>query len=144
MVNANQIQQILLNLLINARQAMPQGGRLMIKLDHDPENNMVVLVVRDNGAGSPPTLPPDLRPVLQHQGGPRRNRQRRDGLGAVLVPQHRRGHRGRIRVQSTVGKGTAFTIMLPVADATNAPATKCRTGCAHSDANGTRSTDNAA
>jgi len=43
-VNGNQIQQVFLNLLINARQAMPSGGRIAIKLLHDGENDMVDLV----------------------------------------------------------------------------------------------------
>ena len=142
LVNANQIQQILLNLLINARQAMPQGGRLLIKLDHDPENNMVVLVVRDNGSGIPADrLRRIFDPFFSTKDGPDETGKGGTGLGLSSCRNIVEAHRGRIRVQSTVGKGTAFTIMLPVADAASAPATKCRAGCAHPDANGSRSTD---
>lgn len=122
LVNANQIQQILLNLLINARQAMPQGGRLLIKLDHDPKNNMVVLVVRDNGTGIPADrLRRIFDPFFSTKDGPDETGKGGTGLGLSSCRNIVEAHRGRIRVQSTVGKGTAFTIMLPVADATNAP-----------------------
>src|SRR5437660_2284586 len=47
----NQIQQVLLNLLINARQAMSNGGRAIIRLEHDPATSMVDLVIRDTGSG---------------------------------------------------------------------------------------------
>ena len=50
----NQIQQVLLNLLINARQAMSEGGHIYIKLEHDPANDMIDLIVRDTGGGIPP------------------------------------------------------------------------------------------
>src|SRR5437868_13632634 len=53
MVNTNQIQQVLLNLLINARQAMLQGGQLLIKLSYDEANGTVDLMVRDSGSGIP-------------------------------------------------------------------------------------------
>ena len=52
-VNGNQIQQVLLNLLINARQAMPSGGRLLIKLSYDQPTDMIELMVRDFGCGIP-------------------------------------------------------------------------------------------
>ncbi len=52
MANGNQIQQVLLNLLVNARQAMPDGGHLLIKLVRDTESPMVDLIVRDSGCGT--------------------------------------------------------------------------------------------
>jgi signal transduction histidine kinase len=53
LANGNQIQQVLINLLINARQAMPEGGRVILRLKHDAENRMVELTVRDTGCGIP-------------------------------------------------------------------------------------------
>jgi signal transduction histidine kinase len=122
LVNANQIQQILLNLLINSRQAMPHGGRLMIKLSHDPESNMVVLVVRDHGTGIPADrLPQIFDPFFSTKEGPDETGKGGTGLGLASCRNIVEAHRGRIRVQSTVGKGTAFTIMLPVANGSAAP-----------------------
>lgn len=122
LVNANQIQQVLLNLLINARQAMPQGGRLIVKLSHDPESNTVVLVVRDNGSGIPADrLPRIFDPFFSTKDGPDETGKGGTGLGLSACRNIVEAHRGRIRVQSTVGKGTAFTIMLPVATSAHAP-----------------------
>src|SRR5436853_4688561 len=56
MANGNQIQQILLNLLINARQAMPDGGTILIKLGYDAMARTIELVVQDTGMGMPPEV----------------------------------------------------------------------------------------
>src|SRR5262245_29787809 len=56
----NQIQQVLLNLLINARQAMTSGGRVLIRLEHDTTNSAVDLIVRDSGCGIPPDKLPRI------------------------------------------------------------------------------------
>jgi signal transduction histidine kinase len=115
-VNGNQIQQVLLNLLINARQAMPNGGRLWIKLLWDAENNMVDLVVRDNGCGIPAEkLPRIFESFYTTKNGPDASGKGGTGLGLSMCRDILEAHHGRIRVDSTVGKGTAFTLKLPAA-----------------------------
>ncbi len=107
---------MLLNLLINARQAMPNGGRLWIKLLHDAENNMIDLVVRDNGCGIPAEkLPRIFESFYTTKSGPDASGKGGTGLGLSMCREILESHHGRIRVDSTVGRGTAFTLKLPVA-----------------------------
>lgn len=114
--NGNQIQQVFLNLLINARQAMPSGGRIAIKLQYDAENDMVDLVVRDNGSGIPPeVLPKIFDSFFSTKKGPDASGKGGTGLGLSMCREIIESHHGRIRVDSTVGKGTAFTLKLPTA-----------------------------
>ncbi len=115
-VNANQIQQVLLNLLINARQAMPSGGRMLIKLTHDAEGGTVDLVIRDYGCGIPPeALPRIFDPFYTTKKGPDASGKGGTGLGLAMCRDIIEAHHGRIRVESALGKGTAFTLRLPVA-----------------------------
>ncbi len=115
-VAGNQIQQILLNILINARQAMPNGGRVLIKLVHDAESDMIDLVIRDYGSGIPAEkLPHIFEPFYTTKKGPDASGKGGTGLGLSMCRDIVEAHHGRIRVESTVGKGTAFTIKLPVA-----------------------------
>jgi signal transduction histidine kinase len=115
-VNGNQIQQVLLNLLINARQAMPRGGRLMLKLAYDAEAGMIDLVVRDFGCGIPAEkLPQIFDSFFTTKKGPDSSGKGGTGLGLSMCKDIIEAHRGRIRVDSTVGKGTAFTLKLPTA-----------------------------
>ena len=116
LVNGNQIQQVLLNLLINARQAMSGGGRITIKLLHDPENDMVDLVVRDYGCGIPADkLPRIFDSFYSTKAGPDASGKGGTGLGLSMCREIIEAHRGRIRVDSSPGKGTAFTLKLPTA-----------------------------
>jgi signal transduction histidine kinase len=115
-VNGNQIQQVLLNLLINARQAMPGGGRLWIKLLYDTENDMIDLVVRDNGCGIPADkLPRIFESFYTTKSGPDASGKGGTGLGLSMCRDIIEAHHGRIRVDSSMGKGTAFTLKLPTA-----------------------------
>ena len=112
----NQIQQVLLNLLINARQAMPSGGRVTIRLEHDPKSGMVDLSVRDTGSGIPADkLKRIFEPFYTTKQGPDDSGKGGTGLGLSACRNIIEAHRGRIRVNSTVGKGTEFIIRLPVA-----------------------------
>jgi signal transduction histidine kinase len=116
MANTNQIQQVLLNLMINARQAMLQGGRLRLELAHDAEHDMVELLVRDSGSGIPPdTLRRIFDPFFTTKSGPDASGKGGTGLGLSTCRDIIEAHHGKIRVESAVGKGTAFTIKLPAA-----------------------------
>ncbi len=116
LISPNQIQQVLLNLLINARQAMPNGGRVVLKILHDTEHDMVDLSVRDNGCG---IAPEHLRKIFDSffttKSGPDASGKGGTGLGLAMCREIIESHQGRIRVESTPGKGTAFTLKLPIA-----------------------------
>ncbi len=124
MAHGNQIQQVLLNLLINARQAMPQGGIILLRLGYDAATQMVELGVRDSGCGmAPEVLRKIFEPYFTTKSGPDASGKGGTGLGLAACRDIIEAHRGRIRVESSVGKGTAFTIKLPAAiAATAAPA----------------------
>lgn len=115
-INASQIQQVLLNLIINGRQAMEAGGRLMIRVESNAETNTAEISVRDTGAGIPAEK---LRQIFdpfystkqadeKGQGG--------TGLGLSLCREIIEAHKGRIRVESAVGKGTTFTLKFGLVD----------------------------
>jgi signal transduction histidine kinase len=115
-LNGNLIQQVLLNLLVNARQAMPDGGRLLIKILHDESANTVDLVVRDTGKGIPADkLPRIFDSYFTTKSGPDASGKGGTGLGLATCREIIEAHNGRVLVKSTVGRGTAFTIKLPVA-----------------------------
>ncbi len=115
-VDGNQIQQVLLNLLINARQAMAGGGRVLIKLVYDPQADTIDLVVRDNGCGIPADkLPRIFESFYTTKAGPDASGKGGTGLGLSMCRDIIEAHHGRIRVDSTIGKGTAFTLKLPTA-----------------------------
>jgi signal transduction histidine kinase len=114
--NGNQIQQVLLNLLINARQAIQERGQVLIKVEHDAVSHTVDLIVRDNGAGIPADkLRRIFDPFFSTKSGPDETGKGGTGLGLSSCRDIIEAHRGKIRVESTVGKGTCFTIKLPVA-----------------------------
>lgn len=114
--SGNQIQQVLLNLLINARQAMPNGGRLALKIWQE-QPDMVQLMVRDYGTGIPAeSLPKIFDAFYSTKDGPDASGKGGTGLGLAACRDIIESHQGRIRVESTVGKGTAFTLLLPTVE----------------------------
>ena len=113
LVCGNQIQQVLLNLLINARQAMPNGGRIVIRTAWDEIAGMVDLTIRDNGSGIPSDkLCRIFDRFYTTKKGPDASGKGGTGLGLAMCRDIIQAHQGRIRVESTVGKGTAFTLKL--------------------------------
>lgn len=115
-VCGNQIQQVLLNLLTNARQAMPSGGRIAIRVAPDPAAKTVDLTVRDTGNGIPTEqLPRIFDRYYTTKQGPDASGKGGTGVGLSACREIVEQHQGKIRVESTVGVGTAFTLKLPVA-----------------------------
>ncbi|NOY30288.1 MAG: sensor histidine kinase [Planctomycetes bacterium] len=111
----NQIQQVLLNLMTNARQAMPNGGELVLRLTHDKASNSVDLTVRDSGAGIPrEQLTKIFDRFYSTKDGPDETGKGGAGVGLSTCKDIVDAHQGKFRVESTVGKGTAFTVRLPV------------------------------
>jgi signal transduction histidine kinase len=116
LVCGNEIQQVLLNLLTNARQAMPRGGRITIRVAPDPTAGSVDLTVRDSGSGiAHDVLPRIFDRYFTTKQGPDASGKGGTGVGLSMCRDIIEAHHGKIRVESTVGVGTAFTLKLPVA-----------------------------
>ncbi len=113
-VVAGQIEQILLNLIINSRQAMPNGGRLRIDVRENPAVGMVEIRIADSGVGIPAD---QLRLIFEPfytTKAPDESGRGGTGLGLSVCRQIIEQHHGRIRVESVVGKGSTFTVKLPL------------------------------
>lgn len=116
----DQIRQVLLNLAVNAREAMPRGGQLTIRLravDLDegavlPSGRYASLQVRDTGVG----IEPELQSHVFEPFFTTRENAQSGGLGLSTVAGIVRRHGGHIDVDSTPGGGTVFEILLPAAD----------------------------
>ena len=116
--NPGQLQQVLLNLMVNARQAMPTGGRLILRLAHDEASGFVDVMVRDTGSGmAPDVMRRIFEPHFTTKTGPDETGKGGSGMGLASCREIVEAHRGRIRVESAPGRGTAMTIRLPVLDA---------------------------
>jgi two-component system, NtrC family, sensor kinase len=119
--SATQLQRVLVNLLVNARQATKAGGWVRVRLEHDAQSQEIILQVRDSGSGiAPELLPKIFDPYFTTKAGPDESGQGGTGIGLSACKQIIDAHSGRIRVDSGIGKGTAFTIRLPVASQTQA------------------------
>ncbi len=108
-----QVEQILVNLVINARQAMPNGGRLRVEVRDNPAAETAEVKVSDTGVG---IQPDQLRQIFEPfftTKLPDEHGRGGTGLGLSVCRQIIEHHHGRIRVESVVGKGRTFTLKLP-------------------------------
>ena len=108
MVDFDQLQQVYINLILNAIQAMPKGGRLTIRTF--AEGNWLKTEVQDTGYGiSPENMHKLFTPFFTTK-----KKGKGVGLGLAVCSEIIRRHQGRIEVQSKEGEGTTFTIYLPL------------------------------
>ncbi len=104
-----QMEQVLLALIMNAIDAMPRGGNLWIETRLSGDEAEVEVLVRDDGAGiSPDVLEHIFEPFLTTK-----ERGHGVGLGLAISRGIVERHNGRIEVQSELGRGTIFTVILP-------------------------------
>ncbi|MFQ5988242.1 MAG: sensor histidine kinase, partial [Dehalococcoidia bacterium] len=108
MADFDQLQQVCTNLIINAVQAMPEGGRLTLRTS--TADSWVRIEVQDTGCGiSPENMRKLFTPFFTTKA-----KEKGVGLGLAVVHGIIQRHRGKIEVQSKEGEGTTLTIFLPV------------------------------
>lgn len=107
----NQIQQSIMNVVFNAEEAMPEGGGLTIRTGFDPAEDSVVVEIEDTGCG----IPEENRSSIFEPFFTTKEHHRGVGLGLSVVYGIIKNHRGSIRFESEVGKGTLFRIAFPAA-----------------------------
>ncbi len=121
--DVNQMEQVIMNLLVNARDAMPEGGRILIETNavvsgdgtsdmpsYIPAGQYVLLKVSDTGMG----IPQEIREKIFEPFFTTKERGKGTGLGLSMVYGVVSEHKGYITVQSVLKEGTAFNVYLPV------------------------------
>ena len=121
--NPTQLHQVLLNLCVNARDAMPDGGKLSLVADNveltaaelaqfsanSPDPRFVSLLVSDTGTG----MPPEVRAKIFEPFFSTKGEGRGTGIGLSTVMRLVKSHGGFLRVESEPGQGTSFEVFLP-------------------------------
>ncbi len=108
LMDREQMKQVALNLLLNAVQAMPSGGTLTIRGQNSKDGQWITISIQDSGVGIPKE---DMNKLFDpffstREGG--------IGLGLSIAHRIMDQHQGKIEVESAPGKGTLFTLWLPV------------------------------
>ena len=110
-IDESQIKQVLMNLVVNARDAMPDGGEVVIALNSNcSEPGFVLLTVSDTGTG----MSHDVKESIFDPFYTTKERGQGTGLGMSIVHGIIEEHGGAIEVESEVGHGTTIKILLPV------------------------------
>ena len=112
-VNASQIQQILVNLIVNARQAMKEGGRLKLAIRDNQAEGWAEVSVGDTGCGIAADRLKHIFDSFYTTKQADSRGQGGTGLGLAMCRRIIESHGGRIRVESEPGQGTTFILKLP-------------------------------
>ena len=119
--DGHQVQQVLLNLIINAEQAMLQAngrGVLVLRTWHDPDQESVILEINDDGPG----IPDEVQPKIFDPFFTTKEVGKGTGLGLTVAYAIVQEHGGRIRLESRVNSGTSFYVEMPITGAKLPPA----------------------
>jgi two-component system NtrC family sensor kinase len=108
MASTNQMRQVMLNMIKNAKEAMPKGGTLTVRTSK--EDNKVLIKIEDTGIG----IPEELRDKIFEAFFTTKQKVKGVGLGLSVCYGIIKDHGGEIKVESDEGKGTTFTISLPI------------------------------
>lgn len=111
-----QLKQMFWNIIINAVEAINGKGKITIKAEEikDKEGNILAIIISDTGSGiSPDIIGSIFDPFFT-------TKEKGTGLGLTIAHKIAQSHGGRIMVESAVGKGTEFTITIPIQEATKA------------------------
>lgn len=109
-VDPSQIQQVVLNLIINAAEAMDEEGRLVVSTHYEPQHEIVTFMVKDNGCG----IPEENLEKLFDPFFTTKEVGHGTGLGLAISYGIVKEHGGTIEVHSQVGQGTTFSVHLPL------------------------------
>ena len=117
MASTNQMRQVMLNILKNAKEAMPKGGTLTVRAAR--EGNKVLITTQDTGIG----IPEEIRDKIFEAFFTTKQKVKGVGLGLSVCYGIIKDHGGEIKVESEEGKGTTFTISLPIESQSHSPKT---------------------
>ena len=124
--DGHQVQQVLLNLVINAEQAMVSShgrGTLVVRTWHDAQQESIILEINDDGPG----IPDDLQPKIFDPFFTTKEVGKGTGLGLTVAYAIVQEHGGRIRLESQPNRGASFYVELPLSGAKLPPAPVRRT-----------------
>jgi signal transduction histidine kinase len=110
----SKMEQVFLNMVINAAEAMEGKGRLELLTSHDPEAGEIKMIFRDYGPG----IPADVARRIFEPFFTTKARGRGTGLGLAISHGIIKQHEGRIELVTAPGKGATFTIVLPATRST--------------------------
>ncbi len=113
--SGSELREVFVNMILNAVQAMPHGGRLRLLCDYDGIQKRVKVVIQDTGTGmKPETRVRIFEPLFTTKG------EQGTGMGLAVAYGIIQSHDGEIDVSSQFGKGSVFHLSFPVASATPA------------------------
>jgi PAS domain S-box-containing protein len=113
--NPGKLQQVFLNLLLNAKEAMPSGGQLRVATEVNQHDNCVAALVADSGSGiAPENLKRIYDPFFTTKTTPKPGDRRGTGLGLSVSYGIIQEHAGKIHVESEIGSGTTFHLEFPL------------------------------